>query len=176
MLTLESSSHHSPNSVLPVKVQLALSSLLYKERSLWIAAPLASTALYTALQVLAKAPVELDDLSSLVESNRNSSHAARGDTADINFSTVATILARCHAHLVSMRTVANALRGEPESTNNGLSEVRKNAIDGTVCLNGGRMSRVLAQLLESRDGDPDGAWILHVSFIIHFQLCSANAS
>lgn len=184
MLALqEASSRHSPKLLLPIAVQIALSSLLFKERSIWITAPLASTGLYIALQVLTKAPSELDGLNSFVESNRSSGQATEADVSIMSHnSAAATILARCHAHLVSMRTLVHALRGERECTggeaNNqirgshheGLHNYDRysgefnDVVDKERCLDEGRVSRVLVHVLESRDGDPDGAWILHVSF------------
>jgi len=180
----EASSRHSPKLLLPITVQLALSSLLYKERSIWITAPLASTGLYTALLVLTKAPSELDGHNSRVESNRSSGQTTEADVAIIyHNSAAATILARCHAHLVSMRTLVHALRGERECTGGGeannqirgshheglhnydrYSEEVNDVFDKERCLDERRVSRVLEHVLESRDGDPDGAWILHVSF------------
>lgn len=180
MLAPEASARGPPLLALPDPVLLALSRLLCKERAVWLAAPLASTALHAALQTLAKAPAELERHTALLRVHRSPvSSASSSGVVSASHGAAAAVLARCHAHLVSARTLVHALRGDARSRgvaraqdqgseegsaeddddgNESLSE----GVGAAEGLGEGRASRVLAQVLESRDGDPPGAWILHV--------------
>jgi hypothetical protein len=80
--------------------------------------------------------------------------------------------------LVSARTLVHALRGDATSRGAAQEPDQGDSDDGSAVSDEGFNEgatggpgegcarRVLSQVLESRDGDPSGAWILHVRFFI----------